>query len=170
MAGAAAVDEEQRPADKQRVPGSSEKFLKKDQVAAMLSGSGHGSGWRVLRDGEDADVVPSARDDKDPVSALDPIELRESGSSRGQGAGEDEDGVVPDRDGSGVVVYKVYKRRWFGLVQLVLLNIIVSIDVSPRSPITTILGPMCMELRIRQCNATHSLLYSHTRTLANNIS
>lgn len=28
------------------------------------------------------------------------------------------------------VVYKVYKRRWFGLIQLVLLNIIVSWDVS----------------------------------------
>ena len=28
------------------------------------------------------------------------------------------------------VVYKVYKRRWFGLMQLVLLNIIVSWDVS----------------------------------------
>lgn len=27
-------------------------------------------------------------------------------------------------------VYKVYKRRWFGLVQLALLNIIVSWDVS----------------------------------------
>jgi len=26
--------------------------------------------------------------------------------------------------------YKVYKRRWFGLVQLVLLNIVVSWDVS----------------------------------------
>jgi MFS transporter, FLVCR family, MFS-domain-containing protein 7 len=30
-------------------------------------------------------------------------------------------------------VYKVYKRRWFGLVQLVLLNIIVSWDVSSLS-------------------------------------
>ena len=29
-----------------------------------------------------------------------------------------------------MVQYKVYKRRWFGLVQLVLLNIIVSWDVS----------------------------------------
>lgn len=28
------------------------------------------------------------------------------------------------------VVYKVYKRRWFGLIQLVLLNIVVSWDVS----------------------------------------
>lgn len=36
-----------------------------------------------------------------------------------------EDAEVP-----GGRVYKVYKRRWFGLVQLVLLNIIVSWDVS----------------------------------------
>ena len=28
------------------------------------------------------------------------------------------------------VVYRVYKRRWFGLIQLVLLNIVVSWDVS----------------------------------------
>jgi hypothetical protein len=33
-------------------------------------------------------------------------------------------------DAQGGRVYKVYKRRWFGLVQLVLLNIIVSWDVS----------------------------------------
>ena len=36
-------------------------------------------------------------------------------------------------EGEGVVgegrVYKTYKRRWFGLVQLVLLNIVVSWDV-----------------------------------------
>lgn len=31
-------------------------------------------------------------------------------------------------------VYKVYKRRWFGLVQLVLLNIVVSWDVSALNP------------------------------------
>lgn len=37
-------------------------------------------------------------------------------------------------NGDGVsVVYKVYKRRWFGLVQLTLLNIIVSWDVSCQS-------------------------------------
>lgn len=32
--------------------------------------------------------------------------------------------------GGGRVVYKVYKRRWFGMIQLALLNIIVSWDVS----------------------------------------
>lgn len=31
--------------------------------------------------------------------------------------------------GGGPVVYKVYRRRWFGLIQLVLLNIVVSWDV-----------------------------------------
>jgi hypothetical protein len=31
---------------------------------------------------------------------------------------------------TGEVVWKVYKRRWFGLLQLVLLNIVVSWDVS----------------------------------------
>lgn len=39
-----------------------------------------------------------------------------------------------ERDGTrgdaGPVVYKVYKRRWFGLAQLVLLNVVVSWDVS----------------------------------------
>lgn len=49
------------------------------------------------------------------------------------GAG-DEDGrneQQVERDSEGrPVVYKVYKRRWFGLVQLTLLNIIVSWDVS----------------------------------------
>lgn len=44
-------------------------------------------------------------------------------------------GDIPERTVSGGVQYKVYKRRWFGLVQLVLLNIIVSWDVSaPEAP------------------------------------
>lgn len=36
--------------------------------------------------------------------------------------------------GGGDVEFKVYKRRWFGLLQLVLLNVVVSWDVS--SPFT----------------------------------
>lgn len=48
------------------------------------------------------------------------------------GAGDhDENEQRVERDCEGrPVVYKVYKRRWFGLVQLTLLNIIVSWDVS----------------------------------------
>ena len=37
---------------------------------------------------------------------------------------------VPAEAGRHVTMYKVYKRRFFGLAQLVLLNIIVSWDVS----------------------------------------
>jgi hypothetical protein len=33
------------------------------------------------------------------------------------------------------IIYKVYKRRWFGLVQLTLLNIVISWDVSSRIPV-----------------------------------
>lgn len=40
------------------------------------------------------------------------------------------DGTAEERAVNGGGGYKVYKRRWFGLVQLVLLNIIVSWDVS----------------------------------------
>lgn len=41
-----------------------------------------------------------------------------------------ENGHAPDED---TIVYKVYKRRWFGLVQLACMNIIVSWDVSTLS-------------------------------------
>ncbi|KAI0204596.1 major facilitator superfamily domain-containing protein [Astrocystis sublimbata] len=40
-----------------------------------------------------------------------------------------------DGDGNGIV-YKVYKRRWFGLVQLTLMNIIVSWDWLTFSPVS----------------------------------
>jgi FLVCR family MFS transporter 7 len=40
------------------------------------------------------------------------------------------DGAWEESDVHGGLEYKVYKRRWFGLFQLVLLNIIVSWDVS----------------------------------------
>ena len=38
--------------------------------------------------------------------------------------------LAAEATGGPVVEYKVYKRRWFGLAQLILLNIIVSWDVS----------------------------------------
>ena len=50
----------------------------------------------------------------------------------------DTDGNVVEGEGSGSVregvttEYRTYKRRWFGLVQLTLMNIIVSWDVSQR--------------------------------------
>lgn len=44
--------------------------------------------------------------------------------------GLENSGGHPLEGTSGEHIYKVYKRRWFGLIQLVLLNIIVSWDVS----------------------------------------
>ncbi|KAL8721011.1 MAG: hypothetical protein Q9225_002216 [Loekoesia sp. 1 TL-2023] len=46
------------------------------------------------------------------------------------------DGVPEDQDNEGTPpVYRVYKRRWFGLMQLVLMNIIVSWDWLSYSPV-----------------------------------
>ncbi|KAK3492274.1 major facilitator superfamily domain-containing protein [Neurospora hispaniola] len=55
------------------------------------------------------------------------------------GAGHhDENEQRVERDSEGrPVVYKVYKRRWFGLVQLTLLNIIVSWDWLTFSPVAS---------------------------------
>jgi MFS transporter, FLVCR family, MFS-domain-containing protein 7 len=55
---------------------------------------------------------------------LDGEDGRHSGNHTEVGAGT---GVG---NGQANTVYKVYKRRWFGLLQLALLNIIVSWDVS----------------------------------------
>lgn len=49
-----------------------------------------------------------------------------TGTGTGTGTGDEGDGVV----------YKVYKRRWFGLVQLTLLNIVVSWDWLTFSPVS----------------------------------
>ena len=69
------------------------------------------------------------------TNARNPAEFRE----------EEQNGGIPSPSGSTVdvvpsagepVVYKVYKIRWFGLMQLVLLNIVVSWDVSSTLSLT----------------------------------
>lgn len=61
-------------------------------------------------------------DESHPAGASPPIYMRQSTEIR-------DDEVSSDPEEREEVVYKVYKRRWFGLVQLVLMNIIVSWDV-----------------------------------------
>lgn len=93
---------------------------------------------------------PPSASSADSAKGADDIELRDRDDKAHQVAGggrrrpnafnddedddEEEEGGPPSRDeANGVVAfqfYKVYKRRWFGLVQLTLLNIIVSWDVS----------------------------------------
>lgn len=65
----------------------------------------------------------------------------QASSSRLTAAGEEEVAPINGRH----TVYRVYKIRWFGLSQLILLNIVVSWDVRPlissaRGPIRTLNG------------------------------
>ena len=85
-------------------------------------GAAESSTWRELKDDRRAGAG---------------IELS-SRPSDGDGAGA---GRVPATTGARAAArqpeemeYKVYRRRWFGLVQLTLLNIIVSWDVSGTVP------------------------------------
>ncbi|KAK4190853.1 major facilitator superfamily domain-containing protein [Podospora australis] len=64
------------------------------------------------------------------------IEMNETTPQRPGTAGPSaDDGDAGVAAGESTVVYKVYKRRWFGLIQLTLLNIIVSWDWLTFSPV-----------------------------------
>lgn len=62
------------------------------------------------------------------------LEDDEEESTRNRGASPmqnlESNGSPVGETNGGITQYKVYKRRWFGLVQLVLLNVVVSWDVS----------------------------------------
>lgn len=57
------------------------------------------------------------------------LTVEEQSPSELSGTNSAELPMVAREANGGQVVYKVYKRRWFGLTQLVLLNIVVSWDV-----------------------------------------
>ena len=80
---------------------------------------------------EMADMTPETSRDKNATR----VETRYTDnthnvqSSRVQSSGVDED-TAPINNGVRQIEYKAHKMRWFGLGQLVLLNIVVSWDVS----------------------------------------
>lgn len=90
--------------------------------------------------------VTATNDTGDGPGGIGEVEALHEVRSDDELLGPEDDGPSPQRvtadhglengrdqangNSSGGNVYKVYKRRWFGLVQLVLLNIIVSWDVS----------------------------------------
>lgn len=81
------------------------------------------------------DFGGSGRNDKLKEDAIDiELQLRDSSASQPSGAfGRDtNDGHDSVAEGQ-FTDYRTYRRRWFGLVQLTLLNIIVSWDVSSAS-------------------------------------
>lgn len=99
-----------------------------DEKTAKSGGSDHGVGDTALA---------AKRGTSDEIAAIEMEErttrARQTGAGPPAPAGSAS--AVADADGAGPASrtageYKVYKRRWFGLVQLTLLNIIVSWDVS----------------------------------------
>ena len=89
----------------------------------------------------EAEHLLSALDEMNEMADLNTMrEIENSPSPPGSGSTEEQSrfalsgvdsGQAPFMEGGGApVVYKVYRRRWFGLIQLVLLNIVVSWDVS----------------------------------------
>jgi FLVCR family MFS transporter 7 len=63
------------------------------------------------------------------VTSNDGLLSEEDGAREGS-RGTEGGHTANETHGDGATTYKVYKRRWFGLFQLALLNIIVSWDVS----------------------------------------
>ena len=68
-----------------------------------------------------------------PVKGQATIENDTRGAVPAQGE-SNLDGAPEGHEHGQAPVYRVYKRRWFGLMQLVLMNIIVSWDVSQSFP------------------------------------
>jgi hypothetical protein len=121
----------------------------RDNKAMMgLSGdNGNGApiGWMDLKNMGSKIRVRGQKDKRElrnteSGASADPLALSEVTSNDGllseeDGAGEGSRGIEGGHTANGAhrdgaITYKVYKRRWFGLFQLALLNIIVSWDVS----------------------------------------
>ncbi|TVY35619.1 Solute carrier family 49 member A3 [Lachnellula subtilissima] len=75
----------------------------------------------------DMDILSEVRSDDELLGEEEDELQRQRVPNSNGGANTGLDGTV-EREEEDVVEYKVYKRRWFGLVQLVLLNIVVSWD------------------------------------------
>lgn len=107
-------------------------------------GAGNGGGWKQLKDEKATGTAKLARvrsGDSSKRAGSDDAEVTiemELGATPGSATGGAGAGAI-GADGASAMsvtaaaserVYKVYKRRWFGLVELVLLNIVASWDVS----------------------------------------
>lgn len=79
----------------------------------------------------DMATLPSSTDRKGFVEVRDEPA---PGTTNAESSGPRVEGSERGIDTQPVIEFRVYKRRWFGLFQLVLLNIIVSWDVSQLVP------------------------------------
>lgn len=106
-------------------------------------GAGSGGGWKQLKDEKATGMAKLARvrsGDSSKRAGSGDVEVAiemELGATPGSATGGTAGGNGADGASAMSVtaaaserVYKVYKRRWFGLVELVLLNVVASWDVS----------------------------------------
>ena len=77
-----------------------------------------------------ADLSPNQTKNKGQSNAETRFQDQGEELSRGGPSGQSEQYEILAPSNERPIEYKVYKRRWFGLMQLVLLNIVVSWDVS----------------------------------------
>ena len=116
----------ENPGSSQVPPGTDDN----DQERGKLGG------WTLWRRGRDRNMKED--DDGEPLEQVrSNEELLGDEELAGHTARRSRDGGIQGDDerggitgDSGPIVWKVYKRRWFGLTQLVLLNVVVSWDVS----------------------------------------
>jgi hypothetical protein len=84
----------------------------------------------------------------------------------GHYAADSQDGILSPDPLSTVTVYKVYKRRFWGLAQLVLLNIVVSWDVSALFEQQTQSQNLANVYMILRNSVAHLFFYIHHRIAA----
>ena len=102
-----------------------------ERLSRWNSGSKHGSDGEVAIEMEDSAHAGSPRPHGSATGATDAATSAAAAVSDATVDAEGRpDGARPPGE------YRVYKRRWFGLVQLTLLNIIVSWDVSWLLPVS----------------------------------
>ncbi|KAI0602131.1 MFS general substrate transporter [Biscogniauxia sp. FL1348] len=104
--------------------------MDKAREAYALGRNGAGTGTGSMRKGKDGHQRLGSRDGRG-------VGFEPRGSDDNDGVSQEEAEDASMGEGSGdSVVYRVYKRRWFGLAQLTLLNIIVSWDWLTFSPVS----------------------------------
>ncbi|TVY71209.1 Solute carrier family 49 member A3 [Lachnellula suecica] len=103
-------------------------------AAEAGSANGNGLNGRSSADKTDGDLkVTETNDSGDGRRGIGEVDVLSEVRSDDELLGDENQQRAPGSAGAvaeveNAVVYKVYKRRWFGLVQLVLLNIVVSWD------------------------------------------
>ncbi|TEA18962.1 MFS-type transporter EF102 [Colletotrichum sidae] len=123
-----------RPASKASPPANadadadSSPTASETKIADMPTSHRHpGSGFGKLGDGDDDYELRIAESGNGSANAA-------TAAARGGNAGADDGGSVLEGT---AIEYRTYKRRWFGLAQLTLLNIIVSWDWLTFAPVAS---------------------------------